>query len=71
MKQQIQKHMKLLKPINFLGNFSVPEKPENRLWMRIGIMSLLFLFIAIGISIIKYFNLTKILSLLIKIDYQS
>lgn len=55
-KQQIQKHMKLLKPINFLGNFSVPEKPENRLWIRIGIMSLLFLFIAIGISIIKYFN---------------
>ena len=55
-KQQIEKYIELLKPISFFGNFSIPEKTENRLWVRIGIMSLLFLFTAIAISLIKYFN---------------
>lgn len=55
-KQQIQKHMELLKPISFLGSFSMPEKPENRFWIRIGIMAGLFFMMAIGVALIKYFN---------------
>jgi hypothetical protein len=54
--QQISKYTILLKPIEFFGNLAMPEKPVERLSIRIGIMSSLFFFMAVFISLIKYFN---------------
>tara|TARA_B110000467_G_C18313944_1_gene480140 strand:- start:857 stop:1732 length:876 start_codon:yes stop_codon:yes gene_type:complete len=54
--QQITKYTLLLKPIEFFGDLAMPEKPVDRLSMRLGIMSSLFFLMAIFISLVKYFN---------------
>lgn len=54
--QQITKYATLFKPIEFFEVFSVPEKPTNRLFIRMGIMSALFFMLGIFIGLISYFN---------------
>ena len=54
--QQITKYATLFKPIEFFEVFSVPEKPTNRLLIRMGIMSALFFMLGIFIGLISYFN---------------
>lgn len=54
--QQINKYATLFKPIEFFEVFSVPEKPTNRLFIRMVIMSALFFMLGIFIGLIRYFN---------------
>lgn len=55
--QQIAKYALLFKPIEFFEKFSVPEKPTDRTFIRIALMSAIFFMLGVLIALIKYFNL--------------
>jgi hypothetical protein len=54
--QQIAKYTLLLKPIEFFEKFAVPEKPANRVWIRIGLMTVIFFMFGIIVGLIRFYN---------------